>query len=569
MTMAMSTMVGRQEATRREAIDQAVSALRQGAVRLATSTLVDRIALASACVEGVALEARGWVEAACRAKDIPSASPARAEEVLGGPATVLRYLRLILGTMQDIQSSGKPRLPGVPQLVAGQLRVPVFPTSILYDSIVFRPMTAETWLQPGTSADRIWGDNIARMSRSVGVPPRVALVLGAGNVSAIPVTDVLTKIFQEDCCVLLKMNPINDYLGEFIQRALQPLIAADWLRLVYGGIDEGSYAVHHPQIDTVHITGSIETHDAIVWGASESDRGVQNASRQPLISKPITSELGNVTPWVIVPGDYSDAQLRAQAESIVASITNNASFNCITTKMIVTWRHWPARKRFLDLVASILQSIPARMAYYPGAIHRFARFAGPPSVLPDAKNLPWTLRRGVEPDIDGDLFSRESFVCVTAETMLDASSPREFLDRAVQFMNERIWGTLAVAITVPPSMQYRSEGSLDAAIAGLRYGTIGINQWPGVAYGLMSPPWGAFPEPDLSKVQSGVGFVHNTYLLDSPCKTVLRSPLSLFPKPVWFSTHRRPEAVAWKLCALYRNPSLWRLPALFSQALRG
>ena len=74
---------------------------------------------------------------------------------------------------------------------------------------------------------------------------------------------------------------------------------------------------------------------------------------------------------------------------------------------------------------------------------------------------------------------------------------------------------------------------------------------------------------DLADVQSGIGFVHNTCLLDRPQKTILRAPLAMFPKPSWFSTHRRPEALAWKLCDLYCQPSIWKLPGLFNQALRG
>lgn len=288
-----------------------------------------------------------------------------------------------------------------------------------------------------------------------------------------------------------------------------------------------------------------------------------------MIDVPVTSELGNVTPWVIVPGDYSDSQLRSQAENIVASIVNNASFNCIATKMLITWKQWPARERFLNLIESILSGIPRRFAYYPGAAGRFSRFAGS-SEAPDAQGcLPWTLRKAVDPDREPHLFAQESFVCVTGETSLDAASPLEFLDRAVDFMNERIWGTLAATLTVPDELQRRHSDRLEAATERLQYGTVGINQWTGVAYGLMSPPWGAFPVEHLSEVQSGLGSVHNTFLLDRPRKTVIRSPLSMFPRPVWFSTNRRPEAISWKLLELYSRPSFRRLPGLLAQAVRG
>jgi acyl-CoA reductase-like NAD-dependent aldehyde dehydrogenase len=331
----------------------------------------------------------------------------------------------------------------------------------------------------------------------------------------------------------------------------------------------GSYAVSHPQIDSVHITGSIETHDAIVWGSDVQQRSARKASGSPAITKPVTSELGNVTPWTILPGDYSERQLRSQAENIASSITNNASFNCITTKMLITWKRWPARERFLDLIDSILSRVPPRHAYYPGARNRFLQFAGRESIDQDESRLPWTLRRGVDADRDHELFEQESFVCVTGETALDATSPQTFLEAATELMNDLLWGTLAAAMTVPDAWPKRDPARLEKAIGRLRYGTIGINLWPGIAYALMSPPWGAFPGANLGDVQSGVGFVHNTYLLANPQKTVLRSPLSFSPKPVWFSTHRRPERVAAKLGELYSQPSIWKIPGLLAQALGG
>jgi acyl-CoA reductase-like NAD-dependent aldehyde dehydrogenase len=551
------------------AIDRALAELQLGARRLAAASLEERIGWAKACLEAVAAAAREWVEVACQAKQIPAGCAARAEEILVGPVSVARYLQLIVATLDELRTSDRPRLPGAPRIVHGQLRVPMFPTRQLYDALLFRGVSAETWLEPDATLENLFGDALQRLARRELPAPRVALVLGAGNVSAIPATDALTLILQSDAAVLLKMNPVNDYLGPIFERAFAPLIAAGVLRIAYGGAEVGGYAVNHPLVDSVHITGSTDSHDAIVWGADPAERQRRQQANAPLVTKPVTSELGNVTPWTIVPGRYSDSQLLAQAESIAASIANNASFNCIATKMLITWKHWPDRDRFLDLVASILDRIPARFAYYPGASQRFAEFAGRSADTADDGRLPWTLRRDVAPATEPRLFQRESFVCVTGETALDAGSPLEFLDRAVDFMNDELWGTLAAGLTVPDEIRCEHPAELDAALRRLRYGSIGVNQWPGLAYALMSPPWGAFPGANLSDVQSGLGFVHNTCLLERPQKTILRAPLAMFPKPSWFSTHRRPEALAWKLCELYCRPSLWKLPGLFNQALRG
>lgn len=66
-----------------------------------------------------------------------------------------------------------------------------------------------------------------------------------------------------------------------------------------------------------------------------------------------------------------------------------------------------------------------------------------------------------------------------------------------------------------------------------------------------------------------MGFVHNTFLLHRPQKTVLRSPLTLYPKPVWLPTHRRPDVAAWRLLDLYRKPAWRQLARLICQAVRG
>ena len=90
--------------------------------------------------------------------------------------------------------------------------------------------------------------------------------------------------------------------------------------------------------DAVHVTGSADTHDAIVWGPQGEERRRRLAENDPLLTKPITSELGNVTPWIVVPGEYSERELQFQAENVAAMIANNASFNCIAAKMIVPSR---------------------------------------------------------------------------------------------------------------------------------------------------------------------------------------------------------------------------------------
>ena len=553
------------EQTHAVELDQSVAKLSGGASSLQDMSIDQRLDLIAGCVHGVGEAAGDWVEAACEAKKIAATSPVRTEEILAGPIATVRFLRLLEQSLRDVRAAGAPRLAGPVRRRHGQCRVPVFPTRQLYDSLLFRPMTAETWLDPQVDPSAVCAESVSRLGGQHS-PGKVIVVLGAGNVSSIPATDALTKILIENRAVALKMNPVNEYLSPFFETAFKPLVDANLLRLARGGVETGQHLIAHESTCGVHITGSIDSHDNIVWGV-DAQREQRRRDNLPVLQKSITSELGNVSPWAIVPGKYSQSELRSQAQTIASSITNNVSFNCIATKLIITCRRWPQRQEFLALVDEALSTTPPRYAYYPGAADRFERFSG--SQPEDPERLPWTLLRDMDPITSPHLLREESFTCVCAEMALDADSEVDFLYQAAESMNEQVWGTLAASFTLTRAGQRKHAAELDQCLRRLRYGTIGINQWPAVAFALMSPPWGGHPSSDLRDAQSGIGFVHNTYLLDRPEKTILRAPLTLSPKPIWLPSHRHPERVAWNLLNLYLRPSPLKLPRLIWSAITG
>ncbi|MCR9296524.1 MAG: aldehyde dehydrogenase family protein [bacterium] len=563
----MASPAGQSPTLNGESAETYLAELSQGAKRLVQLPLEARRKILALCINGVEHSSRDWLESAWKSKRIPAGDAARAEDILNGPIPTLRYLQLLDRTLADIARFGQPRLPAQPRPNQGRLHVPVFPTRSLCDRLLFPGIQAHVRTRTDTQPDELFGEAISRVSGNAQAPATITLVLGAGNISSIPITDTLTKIFQCNQSVLLKMNPVNAMVGPAFEVAFQPLIQSGLLRIVYGDGRLGQQLIASRGIQCVHITGSDRTHDAIVWGSENNEHIARKEENRPLLDKPITSELGNVSPWIIVPGKYTQRQLQFQAEHIAASMTNNAAFNCVATRMLITQRGWPQREQLLRRIESILAELPRRYAYYPGAAQRFVRFAG---FTPDnLEYLPWTLRRDVDPQQEPQLFQEESFTCVCGEMSLEANSPIEFLSRAVDFANHRMWGTLSAALTVPQDFQRRCESELNAAVDALQYGIVGINQWPGVAFALMSTPWGAFPGSTLNNIQSGIGTVHNTYLLDPIEKTVITSPLKTFPKPVWFSSHRRPEAVAQRLMQFYAAPRLTKLLPILWHALRG
>ena len=553
------------------ALDIPLQALTVGAQRLPRLTYSERRQLLDRCAEGVQRSARDWVAVACRAKRIAVDSPVAAEEILAGPVCVLRYLRLLSRVLRDVERRGAPDLPG-PARQNSQRRtcVPVLPVAWLFDSLIFMGLQAEVWLEPDADQQlRFEFGSHTNVNTDDAPSAKIAGVLGAGNVSAIPATDMLAKIFQEGEVVLLKLNPVNEYLEPVLSSAFEPLIAADLLRIVRGDASVGQAIVEHPNIDSLHLTGSHLTHDAIVWGADPAERARRQQQQQPLVSKPVTSELGNVTPWIVVPGHFTARQLDAQAEQLVASIVNNASFNCLASKVIVTSRPWSQRGEFLDLLETKLKRVPPRYAYYPGAGQRFERATGAAAPASGDGCLPWTLVRDADPEQSPELFRDESFVCVCAETALDANTPQAFLEAAVDFANDQLFGTLCANLTIPDAFAKQESAAVERALANLRYGTVSINQWAGVAYGMMTPPWGGFPGATLRDPQSGIGQVHNSFGIKSIEKTVLRGPLCSLLKPAWFANHRTAHRIAWALLDFYHRPSVLRLPKIVLQALRG
>lgn len=534
----------------------------------------ERIALLDRLIRDTHAIAPQWVEVECGRKHIPVDSPAAGEEWFTGPLIVLRNLQLLRRTLTGIAQNGRPGLPGpVRALPNGRTSARVFPTDA-YDRLLFPLISGEVWMQPGVSVADVAATVGGRYRSATARTGSVGVVLGAGNISSIPVCDALAKIFAEDQVVVLKLSRLTPTLGPVLDLALRALIEQGVLRIVAGGPGAGSSLVGHDLVESVHLTGSADTYDALVFGTGQ-DAEQRKAAGTPLLDKPITSELGNVTPLIVVPGPWSRADIAHQAEHIATGFAHNAGCNCISTRMMLTQQGWDRRDDLLAAVSTVLQRLPNRNAYYPGTAARLATLleghagahqlgSGQPG------SLPWTLLTGLVPSAAHGLCREERFAPVLAETALAADSPAGFLDQAVEFCNDHMYGTLGATIVIHPVSQRDRDTrrALDRAITNLRYGAIGVNIWVGSVFGLFSPPWGAFPSDDPTHTQSGRGFVHNTYLFTQPEKTIMHAPFRLRPTPPWFVTHRRSLPALAAATNLYatRDPRL--LPGLLAAALR-
>ena len=157
--------------------------------------------------------AREQVAASCAAKGIDPASPAAGEEWLSGPFGTQNLVRLLIGSLDDIARRGRPRLAGrVRTGKDGRVTVPLALCKAR-DRLLFRGHRADAWFAAGTTAAEVPGLQ-ARAYQTPGGEGGVALVLGSGDVASAAVMGALTKLFVEGQVVLLKMSPVNAYLGQ-------------------------------------------------------------------------------------------------------------------------------------------------------------------------------------------------------------------------------------------------------------------------------------------------------------------------------------------------------------------
>lgn len=551
-------------------MDAALTRLKEGAPAFARLPLTQRIALVQSMRRGYARIARASVHAACLAKGITPGTPASGEEWLSGPVITLTHLRQWEDTLRSIARTGTTGVGPVGATIDGRVQVGGYPRSGL-DRAVSPSLSAEVHLQAGARAE-----DRARFYREGRVDGRVVLVLGAGNVNAIPPLDVATRLFNEGKVCILKMHPVNAYLGPMLEDAFTDAIRQGFLAIVYGGAGEGAYLAGHRAVDEIHVTGSDRTHDALVFGPVGPAEERRKAQARPVLDKPLTSELGNVSPVIVVPGPYTDRQLGWQADHIAGGVTNNASFNCNANKLLVTARSWPQGRDLLARLQTVLTATPVRRAYYPGAADRFqALVGGRAGVIrlgvEEAGTLPWTLLPDLDPQAVGEAaFRTEPFCAVLSQTSLEATDPAAFLAEAVRFVNERVWGTLSATVVVSPQTlrDPAVARALEQALLDLRYGTVSVNLWAAWGFAI-GTPWGGHPSSRPSDIQSGLGFVHNTAMLEGVEKTVLRHPLTTFPKPVTSASHRTRHRIGPSLSALEADGNWLRIPGLIAPALLG
>ncbi len=459
-------------------------------------------------------------------------TPAEGEEWLGGPfASVLATQYYIKSLTNDDDLVEK-------KYNSEENSYKVFPNSFT-ERITFPFIDAKVIFNKSMSFEDI--NKYRGFSKRYDIDPSITLVLGAGNFSSIPYLDVLYHLITRKSVILLKLNPVNEYLKPVFEKVFQSFIERGYIIVTTGNIDESKYMAKHPGINHIHLTGSDKTFEDIVYGRELTEKERKSKSLSKINNKPITSELGNVTPIIIHPGKWSTSDIKYQARKIVTAKLNNNGFNCIAAQVVVLPDGWGQTETLIKFVKHYMSKAKERKAYYPESIERLEKLEK------DKGYERVNALSCVTPHLTREIKAYSKFEIdeVWSSTIyfkkIEYTSVEDFANKAIDYCNDELWGNLGVSVIIKDHDRKFNNHITNLYVDNLNYGTVAINEWPAIGYIIPQLPWGGFPGNRDNDIQSGQSVVHNSMLFESPLKGVVNTKFrkSRIIDPPWFVTNKK------------------------------
>ena len=487
-------------------------------------------------------------------------TPAEGEEWLGGPfASVLAtqyYIKSLIndddldeGNFSNSENSYK-----------------VFPNNFI-ERITFPFINAKVYFNKSMSFEDI--NKFRGFSKRYDIEPSITLVLGAGNFSSIPYLDVLYHLITRRSVILLKLNPVNEYLKPVFEKVFKNFIERGYIIVTNGNINESKYMTTHPGINHIHLTGSDKTYEDIVYGRelTGNERSIKTVPK--VNSKPITSELGNVTPIIIHPGKWSTSDIKYQARKIVTGKLNNNGFNCIAAQVVVLPDGWGHTDTLIKYVKYYMNKAKDRKAYYPDSIERLTKLEKDKS-YERVNSLSCTT-----PHLTREIkaYNKYELDEVWSSTIyfrkIGYTNAEDYVNKAIDYCNNELWGNLGVSVIIKDHNNKFNKHITNSYIENLKYGTIAINEWAAIGYIIPQLPWGGFPGNKDNDIQSGQSFVHNSMLFESPLKGIVETKfrISRLIDPPWFITNKKSRRLFMNLTYFQINNTKINLIKLIFSAL--
>jgi acyl-CoA reductase-like NAD-dependent aldehyde dehydrogenase len=516
-------------------LDRAVVEVGDRAHAFARTPPREKAALLRSTLPALLAAAPHMAALSCQAEGIDPASPGAGEAWRAGPVALIENVRLLAEALDDIASAGRPALPiqHIHKRRDGRIVARLEPRGWVEG--MASAFTAEVLFVEGSQPEDVISGQ-ARFYRQREPEGSVEAILGGDGAPSLGPMDALHALFVEGRVAVLSTSPRHAALGPVIARALAPLVERGFLRVVPGGAETALHLGQHAGVGSVRLRGSAPDHDLLVWGPPGAERAQRRDAVEPLLKKPLSSELGDVGPVIVVPCLYATDELWFLARSVASQVASLAG----APRVLVLPAGWLQRATFVEMLERASSQMP---------LPRTVAFAEP-----------------------GDLsFSGDRRGGVLQAVVLGSEDPLPFLVEATAFCNERLPGSLSAQIVVHPIHEEDPEigAALEEAVTRLRYGTVGINQWPALASAMAAPPWGGHPSGTLAEPGSGLGFSHNTRMLSRIDKTIVRGPLRSPIPPAYFLDNRRARATGEQMAAFAARPGVGPLLAALRARLRG
>ena len=459
-------------------------------------------------------------------------TPAEGEEWLGGPFASVLATQYYINTLTNDDDLNEKKYN------SEENSYKVFPNNFT-ERITFPFIDAKVIFNKSMSFDEI--NKYRGFSKRYDIDPSITLVLGAGNFSSIPYLDVLYHLITRKSVILLKLNPVNEYLKPVFEKVFQNFIERGYIIVTTGNIDESKYMASHPGVNHIHLTGSDKTYEDIVFGRELTVNERKFKSLSKLNKKPITSELGNVTPIIIHPGKWSTSDIKYQARKIVTAKLNNNGFNCIAAQVVVLPDGWGQTDTLIKFVKHYMSKAKERKAYYPESMERLEKLEK------DKGYERVNALSCVTPHLTREIKSYSKFEIdeVWSSTIyfkkIEYTSIEDFAHKAIDYCNNELWGNLGVSVIIKNHDRKFNKHITNLYIDELNYGTVAINEWAAIGYIIPQLPWGGYPGNKDNDIQSGQSVVHNSMLFESPLKGVVNTKfrISKIIDPPWFVTNKK------------------------------
>lgn len=419
-------------------------------------------------------------------------------------------------------------------LIAGKMLGPLSIKKVaddLYDIHVFPQAMKDKLMYIGRKDYlRVRGEpkQINPLTREGGI----IAVLGAGNYSS-PV-EVINALFLANCAVVHKPHPLNAKTDKIWEQVLQPLVAHQ--ALSFCEADQGPDLVKDKRLKYVYFTGGSSNAKAIMASTDVE----------------VISECGGNNPCVVVPGDvpWTEKQIEHQVLQIATMAKINGGAVCGRPQTIVTCKHWPQRAEFMRALGKALEhGTPAAQNYYPGSDSVLAAFkANHPEaqvIVPEGGRIDNAEVLLIE-DVAADSYAvkNEAFCQVLNEVALDTPAAAEvFLEKAVEFCNTELWGTLGCTILIDDQTQKNHQLAVEETVTAMKYGAVGVNTMPPMVF--MNPylSWGGNEEGEA--LASGHGNFGNLLCFENVEKSIVYSSfmsvghMMSTNKQVWYDMSKR------------------------------